>query len=151
MIIDADKVAELFLAGFNCAESMLLVGSEAAGIDCECFPRIASCLGAGLSFTGDVCGIANGALMLIGLQCGRMKPEDTNEKAYYFGAKFLTEFKQIKGTHHCREITGLDFNWEEDLAKWETEILEEKLCVPLIRESVRILNIIISEIERFEE
>lgn len=151
MIVSDNKVGELFLAGFNCAESMLLAGSEAAGIDCECFPRIASCLGAGLSFTGDVCGIVNGALMVIGLKCGRMNPEDANERAYYFGAKFLEEFKRIKGTHLCREITGLDFNRDEDLIKWEKEILEEKLCVPLIRESVKILNAILSEIEGLED
>ena len=126
---------------------MLLSASEALNIAAEFIPGIASALGAGMCLRGEMCGIANGALMIIGLLYGRRNPEDSNEIAYYAGDQFLDKFHNLKGTFLCSEITGLNFHEDNSDNIWYSEILNTT-CAPLLVESLKILCEILDELPK---
>ena len=147
MYINPDKASAYFASGYNCAESMLLASCDALKISCEYFPRIASCVGAGLSLDGEACGIATGGLLAIGLLTGRVRPEDSNDIAYYYGSLYMEKFRELRGSHLCRDITKTDFTKIEGLNAWTTEKIPENICIPLMREAVEILSSILEEIQ----
>jgi len=126
---------------------MLLSACEELGIENECFPAAASALGAGLSLTGDICGLATGGLMVIGLLHGRKSPFDDNDRTYYLGAKFLKGFKELRGSQLCLNISGKDLSKDEDYAAFEKEKVEENICAPLLLETVDLLNRLLAEMK----
>ena len=126
---------------------MLLAAGEELGIENEYFSAAASALGAGLSLTGDICGLATGGLMVIGLLSGRRTPFDSNDRTYFLGAKFLKGFKELRGSELCLNISGKDLSKDEDYAAFERENIEEKICAPLLLETVSLLNGILTEMK----
>ncbi|MBC8277784.1 MAG: C_GCAxxG_C_C family protein [FCB group bacterium] len=145
--LNPERTRELFLSGYNCAESMLLSACEELGIKNEYFPAAGSALGAGLSLTGDICGLATGGLMVIGLLYGRRTPFDSNDRTYYLGTEFLKGFKELRGSKLCLNISGKDLSLDEEYAAFEREKVEEKICAPLLVETVNLLNIILAEMK----
>jgi len=125
---------------------LLLSASEALGISSEYFPRVASCVGAGLSLNGEVCGVVTGGLMVIGLLTGRIHPSDSNDIAYYYGDLYLQRVKELNGSHLCRNISKTDFTTYEGQLDWETNGIQKNICIPLMKKAVGILNEIIAEI-----
>jgi C_GCAxxG_C_C family probable redox protein len=123
---------------------MLLSAREAMDIDCEFFPQVASALGAGLCYQGEVCGIALGALLTIGLKYGRRKDGDSNDITYYLGSEFIDRFRQIQGTIKCRDFTNADFNTPEGEQAW-IERIQDETCSPLMEKAVIILNELLDE------
>ena len=148
--INPERTKELFLSGYNCAESMLLSAAEELKIENEYFPAVASALGAGLSLTGDTCGLATGGLMVIGLLYGRRTPSDSSDKTYCLGAEFLKRFKELRGSQFCLNLSGKDLGLEEDYAAYEREKIDENICAPLLIETVHLLNRLLAEMEGSE-
>ncbi len=67
-------VQKYFDGGFNCAESVTLIGAEIFGHRKASIPQIATPFGGELAGNGHTCGAINGGLIVIGLCYGR----DTN-------------------------------------------------------------------------
>ena len=124
---------------------MLLSASEVLNIKSDFIPGIASALGAGMCLRGEMCGIANGGLMIIGLLFGRRDFGDSNEISYYAGARFLEKFHEIKGTFSCSDITGLNFTDDNSDMLWHTQLLHTT-CAPLLVQSLKILSEILDEL-----
>jgi len=118
---------------------MLLAASEVLNIKSGHIPQIASALGAGLCYRGEICGIITGGLLIIGLIHGRENPYDDNSTAYQMGRKYQEEFEKLAGTMNCRDITGCDFNREEDRQYFDEKIQGE-VCLPLLIKAAKVLN-----------
>jgi len=115
------------------------MGSEALDIKADCIPQAASALGAGLSYSGGVCGIVTGGLMIIGLVYGRKNHSDDNSTTYRLGKRYQEEFEKLAGSLNCGAISGCDFNREEDRQYFDEKI-QDQVCLPLLYRAVSILN-----------
>ena len=62
----AEKAAELFLEGYNCAQAVFGAFCEDYGIDFETGMRLTSSMGGGMGRLREVCGAFSGAVMVLG-------------------------------------------------------------------------------------
>ena len=99
---------ENFLAGCNCAQSVLLAFSDETGLDRDTAMRLASSFGGGMGRLHEVCGTVSASMMILGLVHGYnadspTEPED--KKAHYARVQELARrFREERGSIVCREI-----------------------------------------------
>jgi len=109
----ARRAGDLFDAGLNCAESVLVAFAEKGGVDCTAFPAIATGFCAGVSRTCGTCGAVSGGIMAIGLSIGRASAEESNEPCYVAVQRFKRAFNDRFGSENCSELTDCDFSTQE--------------------------------------
>ena len=98
--------AELFLQGYNCAQSIVVAFAEELGISRDYAARMASSFGGGMGRMREVCGAVSGMLMVAGLLYGYDTPgDDVSKKAHYTRVQDLAaQFRNEVGSIVCREI-----------------------------------------------
>ena len=64
------KAAELFLGGYNCAQSVVVAFSDLTGLDESFSAKMASSFGGGMGRMREVCGAVSGMLMVAGILYG---------------------------------------------------------------------------------
>ena len=98
--------AELFLQGYNCAQSVAAAFSDVTGLTPEFSARMASSFGGGMGRMREVCGAVSGMLMVAGLLYGYDVPgEDAVKKEHYARVQELAgKFREEVGSIVCREI-----------------------------------------------
>ena len=100
------KAAELFLGGYNCAQSVVVAFSDLTGLDKDFSAKFASSFGGGMGRMREVCGAVSGMLMVAGLLYGYDTPgDDASKKAQYETIQALSaQFREQVGSIVCREI-----------------------------------------------
>ena len=100
------KAAELFLGGYNCAQSVLVAFSDLTGLDVDFSAKFSSSFGGGMGRMREVCGAVSGMLMVAGLLYGYDTPgDDTIKKDHYARVQYLAgRFREEVGSIVCREI-----------------------------------------------
>ena len=73
-----------FLAGYNCAQSVLLAFAEDLGLDGDFALRLSSSFGGGMGRLREVCGAVSAILMAAGLVYGYTAPGDDGAKAAHY-------------------------------------------------------------------
>lgn len=97
---------ELFLGGYNCAQSVAMAFSDVTGLSREFSAKMASSFGGGMGRMREVCGAVSGMLMVAGLLYGYATPgDDAAKKAHYARVQELAgAFREEAGSIVCREI-----------------------------------------------
>ena len=100
------KAAELFLGGYNCAQSVMVAFCDVTGLQEDFAARMASSFGGGMGRMREVCGAVSGMLMVLGLLYGYDTPgDDVSKKAQYTVVQALSaKFREQVGSIVCREI-----------------------------------------------
>ena len=100
------KAAELFLSGYNCAQSIVVAFCDLTGLDKDFSAKFASSFGGGMGRMREVCGAVSGMLMVAGLLYGYETPgDDVSKKAHYTRVQYLAgRFREEVGSIVCREI-----------------------------------------------
>ena len=100
------KAAELFLGGYNCAQSVLVAFSDLTGLDADFSAKFSSSFGGGMGRLREVCGAVSGMLMVAGLLYGYDTPgDDEIKKEHYARVQYLAgRFREEVGSIVCREI-----------------------------------------------
>ena len=100
------KAAELFLGGYNCAQSVAVAFCDVTGLDADFTARMASSFGGGMGRMREVCGAVSGMLMVAGLLYGYETPgDDESKKRHYTLVQHLAgQFREQVGSIVCREI-----------------------------------------------
>ena len=100
------KAAELFLGGYNCAQSVMVAFCDVTGLEENFAARMASSFGGGMGRMREVCGAVSGMLMVLGLLYGYDTPgDDVSKKAQYQTVQALSaKFREQVGSIVCREI-----------------------------------------------
>ena len=98
--------AELFLKGYNCAQSIAVAFCDVTGLSEEFSAKMASSFGGGMGRMREVCGAVSGMLMVAGLLYGYDTPgDDISKKAHYHLVQALAgQFREQTGSIVCREI-----------------------------------------------
>jgi len=100
------KAAELFLGGYNCAQSVVVAFCDVTGLEVDFAAKLASSFGGGMGRMREVCGAVSGMLMVVGLLYGYETPgDDEIKKAHYVRVQYLAgKFRDQVGSIVCREI-----------------------------------------------
>ena len=100
------KAAELFLSGYNCAQSVAVAFHDEMGLTESQAARMASAFGGGMGRMREVCGAVSGMLMVLSQLYGYDTPgDDVSKKALYTQVQALAgQFREANGSIICREI-----------------------------------------------
>ena len=98
--------AELFLGGYNCAQSIVVAFHKELNLTPQYAAKMASSFGGGMGRMREVCGAVSGMLMVAGLLYGYDTPgDDVSKKAHYTLVQELAgQFRNEVGSIVCREI-----------------------------------------------
>ena len=101
-----EKAAELFVQGYNCAQSMMVAYCDVTGLTPEFAAKLSSSFGGGMGRMREVCGAVSGMLMVAGLLYGYDTPgDDVSKKEHYHLVQHLAgKFREEAGSIVCREI-----------------------------------------------
>ena len=97
---------QLFLEGYNCAQSVACTFCDVTGLDMDTAARMASSFGGGLGRLREVCGTVSGAALVLGIVKGYADPRDyAAKKAHYaLVQEFARRFREQSGSIVCREL-----------------------------------------------
>ena len=100
------KAAELFLSGYNCAQSVAVAFHEELGLTEGQAAKMASAFGGGMGRMREVCGAVSGMLLVLSWLYGYDTPgDDASKKVLYTQVQELAEkFREENGSIICREI-----------------------------------------------
>ena len=100
------KAAELFLAGYNCAQAVAAAFSEELGLTESQAARMVSAFGGGMGRLREVCGAVSGMLFVLSSLYGYDTPGDDESKKVLYGQvqELAAAFREANGTIICREL-----------------------------------------------
>ena len=102
-----EKIAvDLFLKGYNCAQSTFAAFSDMTGLSVSESVRLASAFGGGMCGRRDTCGAVTGMLLALSHLRGYVDADDREGKVeiYAVGKELVDEFEDLLGTVVCREL-----------------------------------------------
>ena len=100
------KAAELFLSGYNCAQSVAVAFCDVTGLTEKQAAKMSSAFGGGMGRMREVCGAVSGMLMVLSFLYGYDTPgDDASKKVLYTQVQELAgKFREENGSIICREI-----------------------------------------------
>lgn len=135
------KAAELFMGGYNCAQTIAVAFSDVTGLDADFSAKMASSFGGGMGRMREVCGAVSGMLMVAGLLYGYATPgDDVSKKAHYTLVQDLAgEFRREAGSIVCREILKNPPSDPAPTPRTE-EFYRKRPCTRMVMLAARILD-----------
>jgi C_GCAxxG_C_C family probable redox protein len=147
-----DAVA-MFLQGYNCAQAVVACCGRDYGLPRETAIQVAQAFGGGMGRTGNICGAAVGALMVIGLKCSAKDASDRAAKAESgrIAQEFLARFQARSGSLLCRDIIGCDLSTPEGLKHAMESGRHNTICPKAIVGAVEIIEELLNPTEKSHE
>jgi len=125
-----EAALEKFVAGYNCAQSVLYAYGPDLGLDGETSLKVATGLGAGMGRRGEVCGAVTGA----------RQDRSATEETYRKTLDLMARFEQRHGSCLCRVLLdGCDLRTEEGQQHFKERDLLHKTCLGCVSSVVEIL------------
>ncbi|TFH27194.1 MAG: C_GCAxxG_C_C family protein [Bacteroidia bacterium] len=138
----SEQAKELFLSGYNCAQSVVLSFADDLKFSKELAQKMAVGFGGGMGKQQETCGAVTGAIMVLGLLKGEEVNNNDELKATSYAAvkdlirNFVAEYKTTK----CRDLIGCDLNTPEGSAKLKEEKIMENICADCVKKAVEIVE-----------
>ena len=142
----AKKAEELFLSGYNCAQSVFCAFCEDFGIDFEVGLKMTSSMGGGMGRLREVCGAVSSMFLLVGLKRGYIENNNDEIKANHYKLiqDLADEFKNEFGSILCRDLLGEDRgSYVPD--KRTEEYYKTRPCAEFIKYAANLTEKIINE------
>ena len=141
MIDHSVRAGELFLAGYNCAQSVVVAFCDVTGLSEDFAAKLSSSFGGGMGRMREVCGAVSGMLMVAGLLCGYCVPgDDAAKKAHYTLVQDLAgQFRQEHGSIICREILRNPPS-DPNPTPRTAEFYKTRPCARMVMSAARILD-----------
>ncbi len=137
-----DTAMQKFLAGYNCAQSVLYAFAPDLGLDGETALKVATGLGAGMARRGEVCGAVTGGILVLGLKYGRGGQQDRSatEQTYRRTEELMAGFEQRHGSCSCRVLLdGCDLRTAQGQQHFKEHDLLHKTCVRCVQTVAELL------------
>ncbi len=131
-----------FYEELNCCQAVISVFCKDHDIDENTALRLAVGFGGGIGNTQDICGAVTGGIMVLGFIYGLSFFDKRN--VYEKSRDFLSEFKKENKTIRCADLTGCNLLSHEGKQKYIRENIQRNICSKCIRDSVRIIEELIS-------
>jgi C_GCAxxG_C_C family probable redox protein len=144
---NGDRAVRVLKEGYNCAQSVFSTFAPGLGLEERTAAKIASAFGGGMARRGGACGAVTGALMALGLEGGSSRPQELEikEALYEVAREFVRRFEERNGTIVCRDLLGCDISTHEGYERAKTQGLFDTVCTKLVRDSVEILEDMLSK------
>ena len=143
---------ELFLKGYNCAQSVAGAFAEEIGLPLETVLKLAQPFGAGMGRLREVCGTFSGMLFVVGQLYGGCEPgsapDGSKARVYSIVQELAERFRARRGTLICRELLGLGRGAETDPSRPSertAEYYKKRPCAEICAESASLLEAYLSE------
>lgn len=138
---------DLFLDGYNCAQSVYIAFSDVTGMTREASAAISSSFGGGIGRLREVCGAVSGMVMVAGVLYGGDCRDGKEKAAHYERVRDLVgRFKERNGHYICRELLSLpEGTAGGDPEKRTAEYYKKRPCAELVRMAAEILDEYIDE------
>ena len=140
----SEEAKNNFLAGMNCAQSVLCAFADRCGLDRETAIRLASGFGGGIARQREVCGAITGMCMAADLIRGPGEGSDkaAKDEHYAFIRGLCDEFRNETGSIICRELLGLAPKQSDSpVSESRTEAYYQKRpCAELVALAAKILS-----------
>jgi len=134
---------EMFMKGYNCAQSILYAFSGESGLPDETALKISSGLGAGMGRKGEVCGAVTGGIMVLGMRHGWVANDDhtAKETTYSKTQELMNQFALKHGSRICRDLlNGCDLTTEEGQRFFGDNDYLAKICNKCVKRVVEIIE-----------
>ncbi len=139
------RARELYFdTGFCCSESVLLAVTEAAGIQSDILPKIATGFCGGIAHTSGMCGALTGAVMAIGALTGRSNPGDPRAVTFNLVQELLKDFGERFDSTNCTELLGCDLGTPEGMEYMKTHNMRPK-CAEFVEAAAEIAARLLGE------
>ena len=142
----AEKAESLFMAGFNCSQSIYGAFAPLFGVEEKEALRLSSAFGGGFGRMREVCGAFSGITLTLGLVFGYDETDHPEKDRLYPRVQVLGErFRNRFGTLICREL--LEFKGEVGgLAAARTkEYYASRPCAAIVFGAAEILEAYLKE------
>ena len=137
------RAKELFLSGYNCAQSVVLAYRDLTELDEKTAAIVSSSFGGGMGRLREVCGAVSGMSMVAGFLFPNFDPADSqSKKANYAAVQELAEkFRTENGSIVCRELLGLTQKKDEPTPSPRTEeYYHRRPCADYVAIAARIVG-----------
>ena len=140
----SELAKDLFLSGYNCAQSVLLSFADDLKYSKELAQKIAAGFGGGMGKQQETCGAVTGGIMVLGLLKGEHVNNNEELKSESYGSvkeltkAFVSEYKSTK----CSDLIGCDLNTPEGAARFKEEKIMETVCAGCVKKAVEIIEFI---------
>ena len=138
-----NEAKNLFLEGYNCAQSIVYVFRKELGLPEETVLKIACGLGAGMARMGEVCGAVGGGILVLGMRYGRGRNDDRSalENTYSKTQAFMREFESRHGSCSCRRLlNGCDLLTPDGQQSFKENDCLNQVCFKCVESVVEILE-----------
>ena len=133
------RAGELFLAGYNCSQSVVVAFCDLTGLSEEFSAKLSSSFGGGMGIR-NVCGAVSGMLTVAGLLYGYGAPDDAAKKAHYTLVQALAgQFRDEHGSIICREILKNPPS-DPNPTPRTAEFYKTRPCARMVMTAARILD-----------
>ena len=135
----AERAKALFLEGYNCAQAVVLVFAEDAGLDESVAKAFSRPLGGGMGRLRQTCGAVSGAAVASGV----LFPELTKPEAYALVQEIARRFAEKNGSFNCGELlrgAGLKTDTAPNPERRTEEYYKKRPCPELIYDAAEILE-----------
>ncbi len=141
-----------FMAGYGCAQSVLIAFSDLTGLDENTSARLGSSFGGGMGRLREVCGGVTGAFAVLGLLCGYDDPADTVGKSRHYAdiRELARRFSERSRGNSiiCRELltgAGLSGASGGEAETRTDEYYKKRPCPDLVALAAEVLAEMLSE------
>lgn len=102
------RAEQLFLSGYNCAQSVVAAYAEQLGLTVEQAARLASGFGGGIGRLRETCGAVSGMVLVASVLQGYESPTDQEGKkrTYAMIQELVETFRTKNGSILCRDLLG---------------------------------------------
>lgn len=138
-----ERARELFCAGYNCSQAVIIAFSDLTGLDEKTGAKLGSCFGGGMGRMREVCGAVTGVFTVYGLVNGYSDTGDFDgkKKTYAVVQELADKFRQENGSIICRELLGLEKPEGTHIPAQRTEeYYKKRPCSDIVRLAVEILE-----------
>lgn len=140
----SEQAEELFLTGYNCAQSVVLSFADDLKFSKELAQKMAAGFGGGLGKQQKTCGAITGAIMVLGILKGEQVNNNDELKSQAYGSvnELIREFVAEYKTTECIDLIGCDLNTPEGSEKFKEENVMENVCAGCVQKAVKIVEAI---------
>lgn len=136
------RAKELFLSGYNCAQSVFLAFRDLTTLDEQTAAIVASSFGGGMGRLREVCGAVSGMSLVAGFLYPNFDPTNAlSKKENYAAVQELAErFRQENGFIVCRDLLGLAQQKDDPTPSPRTEsYYKRRPCAEYVAIAARIV------------
>lgn len=138
----SQRAYDLFMQGYNCAQSVFCAFSDLTGLDVDTSAKLASSFGGGMGRLRETCGAFSGMIMVAGLLYGYDEPKNYAVKSEHYALvqELAKCYKEKTGSLVCREILGLTGSSDPNVPPRTDEYYKKRPCPELCALAASILD-----------